>query len=369
MVGKANFVLLGADTPWVRGLCEALTRRGCHVIGVSFVGLKRYWSSSNCHETHVCDDHFVCVPPAYGTHLDWLTGNYLTEVISRNFRLLDEKSPGAAWLVATNPVAERWTHKIPDTRLIYWNYDDYRLYAPHRSSQMQRWEDSLVTRSHLVLCASRIQLSKFTARYQKKASKFFHFPNAVPSSWLELSNRPIVEPNTVGYVGNMANRVDWLFVYETASSLPGTRFIFAGSEGKVRGDGNPDWRRQKERALALNNVKSIGQVAHQEVAGIYQSFAINWMPYDVKHPFNVASCPTKIFDALATGRPFISTDLPECRAYSEYIRIVRSPLDARNAIIDALACWHPESERRQLDFARLNDWGARASFLTELICS
>lgn len=369
MVGKAHFLFLGADTPWVRGLCEALTRLGSSAIGVSFVGLQRYWGSSKCREDHLCNDRFVFVPPAYGTHLEWLTRNYLTAVITRNFEVLDEKHPSAAWLVATNPIAERWTHKIPDTRLIYWNYDDYRLYVPRRSSQMQSWEDSLVARSHLVLCASRFQLSRFVARYQQQGSKFFHFPNAVPSRWLEFPKQRFAEPNTVGYVGNMADRVDWLFVYETASSLPSTRFIFAGSEGKSRRDGNADWKRQREKALALNNVELIGPVAHQEVAGIYQSFAVNWMPYDVKHPFNVASCPTKIFDALATGRPFISTDLPECRAYSEYVRIVSSPLEARNAIIAALACWHPQLERRQLDFARLNDWGARANFLNELICS
>ena len=358
---KAGFLFLGADTPWVRGLCEALTKRGYHAIGVSFVGFQKYWSSSKINEAHICDDHFVFVPPAYGTRLAWLTGNYLTAVITRRFLLLDETNPGAAWLVATNPVAERWTRAIPNERLIYWNYDDYSLYSPRRASQVRDWEDELIVRARIVLCAAHIQLSRFLARHPGQTSRFFHFPNAVRSDWVGFLKKRHIQPNTVGYVGGMGDRVDWRLVHETVNMLPNVQFIFAGSI-------KPQIRiKERDEVLALKNVKAIGQISHEKLAAVYQSFAVNWMPYDVAHPFNLASCPTKIFDALATGRPFISTDLPECQRYSEYIRIVGSPVEAKNAILGTLADWTSYSEKRQLAFARLNDWEARADFLIELV--
>ena len=113
----------------------------------------------------------------------------------------------------------------------------------------------------------------------------------------------------------MDDRVDWRFVYDTATMLPNVRFIFVGrTHGCRKRSRRLEWVAQREQALSLRQVKAIGQVPYGELGRVYQSFAVNWMPYDVRNAFNIACCPTKIFDALATGRPFISTDIPECRA-------------------------------------------------------
>jgi hypothetical protein len=44
-------------------------------------------------------------------------------------------------------------------------------------------------------------------------------------------------------------------------------------------------------------------VPQEEVTRYYWSSAVNWVPYDLNHPFNQAACPTKIMDSLGSGRP------------------------------------------------------------------
>jgi glycosyltransferase involved in cell wall biosynthesis len=179
-----------------------------------------------------------------------------------------------------------------------------------------------------------------------------------------------VEANTVGYIGNMGDRVDWRFVHETASILPDVRFVFVGRlDEKIKPKKMLEWHALRDKVFCLKNVESLGHVPYEKLAHFYQSFAVNWMPYDTTKPFNIASCPTKIFDALAAGRPFLSTDLPECRMYSEYIRIVTCPSEAREAILSSLLNWNFALEARQIGFAKRNDWHARATLLDQLLLS
>ena len=101
-----------------------------------------------------------------------------------------------------------------------------------------------------------------------------------------------------------------------------------GLEGYSGAVNLPNWRQHRAAALYLPNVRHIGKVPQEQVKKCYWSFAINWIPYAINHPFNQASCPTKIMDSIATGRPVLSTAIPECRLYPERIKIFRSAEEA-----------------------------------------
>jgi hypothetical protein len=104
------------------------------------------------------------------------------------------------------------------------------------------------------------------------------------------------------------------------------------------------------------------------VGKYYWSAALNWIPYDVQHPFNTASCPTKIMDGLASGRPLLSTAVPECLLYPEYITVFRSPEEAKTLIAQYLesSAQGEWIKRRasQIAFARRHLWSERAATLS-----
>ena len=48
------------------------------------------------------------------------------------------------------------------------------------------------------------------------------------------------------------------------------------------------------------------------------------IPYRTDHPFNKVCSPTKIMDYMGTGRPIVSTALPECRLYEGLFHVATS---------------------------------------------
>jgi hypothetical protein len=121
------------------------------------------------------------------------------------------------------------------------------------------------------------------------------------------------EPKTVGYVGNLGHRVDWALVDAVAETCSDLRFRFAGElEEGADPDGNVDWERRRAHALERSNVEHLGRIPQDDVVEVYWTSAVNWIPYDAAHPFNEASCPTKIMDALASGRSLVSTPVASC---------------------------------------------------------
>ena len=320
MLDSSSFIFIGADTPWVMGLCEALAdSRSNDVTALRVEGIGRYLSTPKSHLTRSgrLVQKAIPVPPSYGTRLHWLTQPYLMRLLNSEYRNLAKSTQRRPWVVVTNPLAERWTRGIPDDQLIYWNYDDYRLYQPRRAQEIEIWEDTLIERARLILCAARNQQHRFIERFPQWTDKFIHFPNAARIESISANTNTMINGATVGYVGNLGDRVDWRLVYQIASCSLNLKFIFVGEIEGERSKRTSDWKAWRGKVLALGNVESVGKVPQEQVRYYYESCSVNWMPYDITHPFNIASCPTKIFDALASGRPFVSTAVPESLLYPD----------------------------------------------------
>jgi glycosyltransferase involved in cell wall biosynthesis len=154
-------------------------------------------------------------------------------------------------------------------------------------------------------------------------------------------------------------------VAETCSDL---RFRFAGRlEEGTDPDGTVDWERRRAHALERSNVEHLGRIPQDEVVDVYWTSAVNWIPYDAAHPFNEASCPTKIMDALASGRPLVSTAVPECELYPEWIDIADTPEAMSKALRRAVKPSGAHSPQAQVRFAKNHTWEHRADELRQVL--
>ena len=75
------------------------------------------------------------------------------------------------------------------------------------------------------------------------------------------------------------------------------------------------------RFLSRPNVHAIGWRSQESLAGYYQAFDVTLIPYRLDHPFNRACNPTKIMDAMGSGRPIVATAIPECRLHAERFHV------------------------------------------------
>ncbi|MBH8576319.1 glycosyltransferase [Nostocaceae cyanobacterium CENA369] len=369
-MGKLSFLFLAANSPWTYGLAEALAQN-YPTHAVQFYDWRTYYPHKPTWSKRIppplLNRSIHVLPSGYAGRLEKLFRFYLQQLIQNWCRQLNQKSGEHPWLIVPHPDFAPWVRKIPNERLIYYNFDDYVLYRPDRKTKILEQEKELIERASITLCASNSQLLTLKKRHEQSSSKIHHYPHGFVKTYLNCQPEIPPEPMTVGYVGNLGDRLDWQLIYQVIKACPEITFIFVGGldEQIMLDQGN--WQAIRQAVLALPNVRHIGQVPSDKVAEYYWSFAVNWIPYVVDHPFNQASCPTKIMDGIASGHPVLSTDIPECRLYPEWISIFNSAEDASDRIrkqftlVEKLDIY--EKSLKQLEFARQHTWQIRAQTL------
>jgi teichuronic acid biosynthesis glycosyltransferase TuaH len=261
----------------------------------------------------------------------------------------------------------------PD-RLIYFNVDDYRLYWPKAADEVTRLELRAVRESNLTVCTSLRRAEELRRAVPEAASRIKHLPHGAPSASIpdEPQTLPAPAPADIahlprpliGYVGTLEDRVDWALMNRVAETNPTGSIVLVG---RVGGDGDASWQRERSNCLARPNVHAIGWRDQAGIDAYNRSFDLGLIPYRVDHPFNLACCPTKIMDYMASGRPVVSTDLPECRLYPDLFDVVESGGFAE-AVAGRLAAG-PDDGRAslRLDHARANSCEAVVNRLLDWV--
>lgn len=367
---KLSFLFLGANSPWTYGFAEALAHHH-HTHAVQFYDWRTYYllkpTWSKRIPPFLLNRSIQVLPTGYAGRLETLFRFYLQQLIQRWCRQLKQRSGESPWVILPHPDFAPWVRNIPSERLIYYNFDDYVLYRPNRDKKILEQEKELVERATITLCASHFQLNAFKKRYSHRASHLCHYPHGFVDTYLnpQVENPP--EPMTIGYVGNLGDRLDWQLIYQVIKACSRLTFIFVGGLDEQIMLRQGDWQATREAVLGLPNVRHIGRVSSDRVAKYYWSFAVSWIPYVVEHPFNQAACPTKIMDGMASGRPILSSDIPECRLYPDWITIFNSAENAIALIHKQLAfSGKPEAYEKslkQLEFARQYTWQVCAQTL------
>jgi teichuronic acid biosynthesis glycosyltransferase TuaH len=357
---KRPILVLSANTPWVYALAHALSDF-TSVTALRLLDLPNYrrlrpkWPET----TSALNRVSIVMPPGYAGALEPLFRPLMRASIWYQQRRLRKLSGLDPLVIVPYPFLAPWVRHVPGDLLVYYNLDEYPLYAPWRTERILEEECELVARAGLTICLSLHQVETLKARNPESVDKIRHFPLGVVEDFLnpEPKLRPL--PNSVGYVGNLSDRVDWDFVVAVATLMPDAKFHFVGPLDP--GQDTLGWRASQKRAFAMPNVLYQGEVPQAAVREHYWRYATNWMPYDTSHSFNRASCPTKILDALASGRPFISTDIPEVRQYADRVACVKSAADAAAILSRFLRGEESVDPESQIDFVRTQTWAQRAA--------
>ncbi len=373
---RRSFLFPSANTPWVYELAEQLAQLENPTIAIALWDWRTYlefrpgWPNPVA-PPDLMRDHWA-YPPGFMGRAEPLFRGLLRSRWKRAMRRLQRATGDRSRPFVVSPYP--WlveSFRGLDAPTIYFNLDDYQLYRPDRAERINRQEAELMDRSELVLCLARWQVDAFEKRFPACARAIRHFPLAAPAAFINPHPGERFDPGVVGYVGNLIDRVDWRLVKNVAVRLPDVRFVFVGYANVTSGGGQrPDWEAARDEALALPNVKQIPTVPQSRVGEHYWSFTLTWIPYATDHIFNLASCPTKIMDGLASGRPVLSTDVPECRLYPDWISLFDTADEAAALIRARLADIDTDrsaaASREQVDFVRReHTWAHRARQLIQ----
>ena len=362
------FLFLSANTPWVYALAEALGNEA-PVRAVRFYDWWTYWRTRPDWPAPDPESDITralrVLPTGYAGALEWAARPFMQWMIDGWRRALRKRTGDQPYVVVPYPYLAPWVRNVPDNRLVYYNLDAYTRYRPERADQIREKEAELVERAALTICLSQYQVKALQSRHPNHGERIRHFPLGVVDTFLNPAPEEAPTDGTVTYVGNMSDRVDWTLVDAVTATCSDLQFRFVG--GIEEGKQDAPWQNVRERVLGRTNVKAMGRVLQGEVANYYWASSVNWIPYDPEHPFNVASCPTKIMDGLASGRSLVSTPVPECTLYPEWIDLADTPEEMVTVLRSKARAFDAERGRRQVERARKHTWPHRAKELRHLL--
>jgi len=292
--------------------------------------------------------------------LEPLVRPFMQYTVRRWVDELRRDGDSAPWVVTTRPFTAPWVRALADDRLIYYNLDDYSLYRPSRARHVTTLEDELISRARLTLCLSQYQVDRLSERHPDRSEQIRHFPLGVTEAFLNPTPDSVPDPRSVGYIGNLSDRVDWPLVASVVKQCRNLRFVFVG---RVDENERGTWVDTREEVFSYDHVEHVGYVPQSEVVKYYWASAVNWIPYDIEHPFNRAACPTKIMDSLASGRPIVSTSTPEFTLYPDWIDLADTADALATALREAAVSHDPDRNTAQVEFAARHTWKHRAAEL------
>lgn len=215
----------------------------------------------------------------------------------------------------------------PDLQ-VYFNLDDYSLYWPGHAEEIRRLERKAALESDLTVCVSRLRAEELKAAVPEAAAKIRHLPHGAPTA--SLAEHPWEQPAPppadiaslprplLGFIGTMEDRLDWKLLTRLSEALPEASIVLIG---RTSAQGTDAWQADYQRCLARPNVHALGWRNQESIHLYNRAFDVCLIPYLTGHPFNIACCPTKILDYMVTGRPIVSTALPECQLYPHLLEV------------------------------------------------
>ena len=204
--------------------------------------------------------------------------------------------------------------------VVYDVTDDYELYARSERERrlVEQRERALAKRADVVFVTAEGLLQKPTLREQCPVL----IPNGVDTALFEAAADPkepiapaiaSVPRPVIGYVGLTAHWMDFNLLRQLGKRWPGHVVMVGPIQPEVEAE-----------ARSIPGVRWVGFVPHTELASVLRGFDVCILPHVVSELRKKAN-PLKIWEYLATGKPFVSVDLPALAPAGNLVRIAHSP--------------------------------------------
>ena len=254
-------------------------------------------------------------------------------------------------LVTTVPNACDYVGKCGERKVIYYCVDDFSEWPGLEKDLVLRMEEDLIRKSDIMIATSE-KLYRKLSTCGKPTFLLTHgvdvefFGQEVAAEHPLLNTIP--KPR-VGYFGLYDDRSDHELLSEVAQRMPDFSFVITG---KVESDS----LRQKR----IPNIYFTGAIPYGELPAMVKGWEALMLPY-VINELTEAISPLKLKEYLATGKPIVSTPVPEVLKLKEYVIIAETAELWEGALRTSLLPLENGMEKPSSDFWKNETWGKKAN--------
>lgn len=269
--------------------------------------------------------------------------NWVTEILP----LFRKERNGRVGVWCSWPKLAKTLDEYQADWIVYDCVDDFAVTLPY--------EKEMVDLADVITCTAERIKERLSKMYPYKPIKLI--PNAYDKSMgLHVPNFTLpMERKTIGYIGAWAPWVDEALIRKLACALPAINIVIIGVEFD-----------KKFRLHDIPNITYLGHLPHNQLTAHLRMFSVCLIPFRI-NSITLATNPVKMYEYLATGKPVVSTNLPECKKYEDVISIGAGHLDFIAKVKSLIKDPGDENSRRQI--ALSNTWENRCQSIVSIIDS
>ena len=281
---------------------------------------------------------------------------------------LRRMGPGPVVLWLCYPLQAWALDAFPERALCCYDWTDdwtaFEVLPVADREELERLNERILKEADLVFAVSE----SLYRRAQAVNPRVYRAPNATDPTVigraaaegpvapeLEGLPRPIV-----GYVGQIADKIDYDLLAALADARPAWSFVFVGNV----------WENHRHQVAALSqrsNVHFLGRRDFHDLPAYFRGFDVCVLPHAVT-PLTRSMDPIKLYDYLATGKPIVSTPVAGVERFADVVYVGEGP-GGFLAGLEAALEEGPESSRRRLQYARENTWARRGEEMWSVVLS
>lgn len=218
--------------------------------------------------------------------------------------------------------------------------------------------DKAISKANLVFATSYLLYEKYRymhheVHYLPNGANYEAFQRMGPCPE-DFPERP---GPVAGFHGALASWIDWNLIYHVAKRLPRWNFVFIGPLLNITEDRLPYGK----------NIFYIEEKPFDELPYYTNRFDVGIIPFQFRDMTDY-SCPIKMYEYLACGKPVVSTPVHEV-SLCPLARIARSAGEFAGHIEQAYSemLTRPDVSKHYKAWARNNSWVQRASQADKII--
>jgi glycosyltransferase involved in cell wall biosynthesis len=243
--------------------------------------------------------------------------------------------------------------RLGEKLLVYDCVDEHSAFLGFDPETVKGMERELIKKSDLVFTTA-LPLFEDKKQYNpntymlRNAADISHFNRALDDKLKIPEDAAAIKRPVIGFIGRIKEWIDLDLIAGIARKKPEWSILMVGPV-----EIDADITRVKH----LPNIYLVGAKSKEELPGYLKKFDVCLNPFRPGR-LSTAVNPLKFYEYLASGKPIVSTPMPEMEIFADLIEIGHD-LDSMIAAIEKALQDTPEEMKKRLDAAREHSWENR----------
>jgi len=160
----------------------------------------------------------------------------------------------------------------------------------------------------------------------------------------------------IGFIGAINFKIDWELIKYIAHNHPEWSFVMIG----------PIYKLNVAELKSLGNIHFLGRKPINIMPNYLKGFDVCIIPY-LLNKYTEHVFPLKFHEYMASGKPIVTTDLPELRCYKNVIKIAENYSSFDKSIVQVLNENNKKLIEKRLEIAKKNSWEKRIKIMIDFI--